>query len=127
MISSVWYLTIPQSSAANTVENNNSNNYNTFHKTNRKIIWRSNPNHPNHFPSMSILSSIIDATVDASTLSDISLQICKYAPIEAIPGILSCLICNYWRNDKGKINFIVTLTTIIIIILISNINSFTDI
>jgi len=114
MSSSVWYLTIPSSAASVTIQgnnnnnnnnyNNNNNNYNDKNNTsndNRKIIWKSNETIANHYPSMNILSSIIDSNIDINILNDLTLQICKYSPIDTIPGILSCLIWNYWRNDKG--------------------------
>ena len=113
MSSSVWYLTIPSSTASvtsqgnndnnnnNNDNNNNNNNNNNSYNDNRKIIWKSNESIANHYPSMNILSSIIDINIDINILNDLTLQICKYSPIDTIPGILSCLICNYWRTDKG--------------------------
>ena len=117
MSSSVWYLSIPSfvvstindsninsnsnnsgNNKNNTNDNNNNNNNTINH---RKIIWKSNETISNNYPSINILSSIIDSNVDINILNDLTIQICKYSPIETIPGILSCFICNYWRNDKG--------------------------
>ncbi len=35
-------------------------------------------------------------------LEDLAGQVCKNSPINSIPGLLSCLSCNYWRNQQNN-------------------------
>ena len=66
-------------------------------ETSRSVIW-TGPKES--FPSMQLLSDLLNQDISDEALEDIAAQITKKAPVQAIPGLLSCLVCNYWRSNK---------------------------
>ena len=67
----------------------------------RKTIWTGRIG---TCPTQAILSDIIEEDLNIESLEDLSAQICKYAPVQSIPPLLSCLACNYWRVPRPKLS-----------------------
>lgn len=55
-------------------------------------------------PTATNLSEMINNSTQVETLEDLAAQLCKSAPVQAIPGLLSCLSCNYWRSNASVID-----------------------
>lgn len=55
------------------------------------------------FPNSQLLSKILDEDTPNDIISDVAVQFIKKAPLQALPNLLTCLACNYWRAPDVNI------------------------
>jgi len=66
----------------------------------RRLVWTGSNS---TWPTPQAISLMVDPTLPEEALEDLASQIVKRSPLQAVPGLLSVLICNYWRSDRAAV------------------------
>lgn len=80
---------------------------NTF-ETSRTVIFHGLKH---QYPSTNKLSKVIPIDISEESLEELAVQICKYAPVQAIPSLLSSILCVYCRQQVVVADHQVSTTT----------------